>query len=153
MAVHSAEQLAAAPAAAGGSQAAAAPAAAAGGSQAAVAGGSQGNGFIAVRSAQQSAPPVLANVQQLDEEVEIRGVCDGCGEYVMSNDEGRKREDDKYYHAECIKGRCGGCRLIVHALDERVRLSGVYWHHDCDSDRAESSRAGAERARQEQSHS
>ena len=102
-AVHSAEQLATATAAAGGSQAAAAPAAAAGGSQAAVAGGSQGNGFIAVRSAQQSAPPVLANVQQLDEEVEIRGVCDGCGQNVLSNDEGRKREGSQYYHEQCTK--------------------------------------------------
>jgi hypothetical protein len=88
-----------------------------------------------------------------EEEPEVRGVCDGCGEYVMSNDEGRKREDDKYYHSECIKGRCGGCRLIVHANDERVRLSGVYWHGDCDSNRAESSREGATRSRQERSHS
>jgi hypothetical protein len=87
---------------------------------------------------------------EAEEEPEVRGMCDGCGEYVMSNDEGRKREDDKYYHSECIKGRCGGCGVIVHANDERVRLSGVYWHHDCDSNRAESSRAGAERVRQEQ---
>jgi hypothetical protein len=85
-----------------------------------------------------------------EEEPEVRGMCDGCGDYVMSNDEGRMREDDKYYHSECIKGRCGGCGLIVHANDERVRLSGVYWHHDCDCNRAESSRAGAERVRQEQ---
>jgi hypothetical protein len=84
---------------------------------------------------------------------EVRGVCDGCGEYVMSDDDGRWREDDKYYHSECMKGRCGGCGLIVHANDERVQLSGVYWHHDCECHRAESSRAGAERARQEQSHS
>jgi hypothetical protein len=91
--------------------------------------------------------------EEEEEEAEVRGVCDGCGEYVMSNDEGRKREDDKYYHSECIKGRCGGCWLIVHANDERVRISDVYWHHDCDSHRAESSRAGAQRARQEQFHS
>jgi hypothetical protein len=85
--------------------------------------------------------------EEAEEEPVVRGVCDGCGEYVMSNDEGRKREDDKYYHSECIKGRCGGCGVIVHANDERVRLSGVYWHQDCDSYRAESSQAGAERAR------
>ncbi len=131
MAVHSAEQLATAPAAAGGSQAAAAPAAAAGGSQAEFAGGSQGNGFIAVRSAPQSAPPVLANVQQLDEEVEIRGVCDGCGQNVLSNDEGRKREGSQYYHEQCIKGLCGGCGQIVHASADRAKVSGVYWHRDC----------------------
>ena len=82
--------------------------------------------------------------------VVVRGVCDGCAGNVMSNDDGRWREDGKYYHLKCIKGRCGGCGLIVHANDERVRLSGVYWHHDCDGQRAESSRAGAERAQQEQ---
>jgi hypothetical protein len=48
-------------------------------------------------------------------------VCEGCGEYVMSNDEGRKREDDKYYHSECIKGRCGGCGVLVLGNDDRVR--------------------------------
>jgi hypothetical protein len=85
--------------------------------------------------------------EEEEEEVEVRGVCEGCGEYVMSNDEGRKREDDKYYHSECIKGRCGGCGVLVLGNDDRVRLSGVYWHRDCDSNRAESSRAGAQRAR------
>jgi hypothetical protein len=95
-----------------------------------------------------------AAADEEEEEVpEARGVCEGCGEYVMSNDEGRKREGDKYYHSECMKGRCGGCPLIVHANDDRVQLSGVYWHRDCVSNRAESSRAGAQRARQEQSRS
>jgi hypothetical protein len=95
-----------------------------------------------------------AAAEEEEEEVpEARGVCEGCGEYVMSNDEGRKREDDKYYHSECIKGRCGGCSLMVHANHERVNQSGVYWHRDCDSNRAESSRSGAQRARQEQSRS
>ena len=106
--------------------------------------------------AEQGQPTGGSNALQAadeEEEAEVRGVCDGCGEYVMSNDEGRKREDDKYYHSECIKGRCGGCSLIVHANDERVRISGVYWHHDCDSRRAESSRTGAQRARQQQSRS
>jgi hypothetical protein len=105
---------------------------------------------------EQGQPTGGFNTLQAAEEVVVpvvRGVCDGCAGNVMSNDEGRWREDGKYYHLECIKGRCGGCGLIVHANDERVRLSGVYWHHDCDSDRAESSRAGAARARQEQSHS
>jgi hypothetical protein len=49
----------------------------------------------------------------------------------MSDDEGRKREGDKYYHSDCIKGLCGGCGRIVHADAERVRLSGIYWHRDC----------------------
>ena len=89
-----------------------------------------------------------AEEEEEEEEAEapvVRGVCDGCGEYVMSNDEGRKREDDRYYHSECIKGRCGGCGVIVHGNDDRVNQSGVYWHRDCVSNRAESSRAGAAR--------
>jgi hypothetical protein len=93
-------------------------------------------GFNTLQAAEEEVVPV------------VRGVCDGCGKNVMSNDDGRWREDDKYYHMECMKGRCGGCGVIVHANDERVRLSGVYWHHDCDSNRAESSQAGAERVRQ-----
>ena len=109
---------------------AAAPAASA--AQAVAAGSSQASGFIVSRSAPATpAAPVLASVQQLDEPVEVRGVCDGCGQNVMSNDEGRKREGRKYYHEDCIKGLCGGCGRIVHADADRVRLSGVYWHSDC----------------------
>jgi hypothetical protein len=106
--------------------------AAAASSQAAVAGAS-GDGFIEIRSAPPPAPPVLAGIQQLNEEEhgEIRGVCDGCGQNVMSNDEGRWREGSQYYHEQCIKGLCGGCGLIVHANAERVRIAGVYWHSDC----------------------
>jgi hypothetical protein len=74
---------------------------------------------------------VLASVQQLDEQVEVRGVCDGCGQNVMSNDEGRKREGSKYYHEQCVKGLCGGCGRIVHANADRGSISGVYWHRDC----------------------
>jgi hypothetical protein len=107
-----------------------APAASA--AQAVVAGSSQASGFIISRSAPAApAAPVLASVQQLDEQVEVRGVCDGCGQNVMSNDEGRKREGSKYYHGQCVKGLCGGCGRIVHANAGRGKISGVYWHHDC----------------------
>ncbi len=107
-----------------------APAASA--AQAVVAGSSQASGFIVRRSAPAApAAPVLASVQQLDEQVEVRGVCDGCGQNVMSNDEGRKREGSKYYHEQCVKGLCGGCERIVHANAGRGKISGVYWHHDC----------------------
>ena len=96
------------------------------------AGGSQASGFIVSRSAPAApAAPVLASVQQLDEQAEVRGVCDGCGQNVMSNDEGRKREGSKYYHELCVKGLCGGCGRILHANADRDRISGVYWHHDC----------------------
>ena len=109
---------------------AAAPAASA--AQAVAAGSSQASGFIVSRSAPAApAAPVLAGVQQLDEQVEVRGVCDGCGQNVMSNDEGRKREGSKYYHEQCVKGLCGGCGRIVHANADRGSISGVYWHRDC----------------------
>ena len=124
-----AEQPAAAAAAASAAHAAAPAASAA---QAVAAGSSQASGFIVSRSAPAApAAPVLASVQQLDEPVEVRGVCDGCGQNVMSNDEGRKREGSKYYHEQCVKGLCGGCGRIVHATADRARISGVYWHRDC----------------------
>ena len=124
-----AEQPAAAAAAASAAHGAAPAASAA---QAAAAGSSQASGFIVTRSAPAApAAPVLASVQQLDEQVEVRGVCDGCGQNVMSNDEGRKREGSKYYHEQCVKGLCGGCGRIVHASADRGSISGVYWHRDC----------------------
>ena len=124
-----AEQPAAASAAASAAHAAAPAAITA---QAVAAGSSQASGFIVSRSAPAApAAPVLASVQQLDEQVEVRGVCDGCGQNVMSNDEGRKREGSKYYHEQCVKGLCGGCGLIVHASADRGSISGVYWHRDC----------------------
>jgi hypothetical protein len=61
----------------------------------------------------------------------VRGICDGCGENVMDADNGRVREGDKYYHAACIRGSCGGCHLIVHSNAERQQRAGVYWHNDC----------------------
>ena len=124
-----AEQPAASAAAASAAQAASPAASAA---QAVAAGSSQASGFIVSRSAPAApAAPVLASVQQLDEPVEVRGVCDGCGQNVMSNDEGRKREGSKYDHEQCVKGLCGGCGRIVHANADRGSISGVYWHRDC----------------------
>ncbi len=111
---------------------AAAPAASA--AQAVAAGSSQASGFIVGRSALAApAAPVLASVPQLgaEEPVEVRGVCDGCGQNVMSHDEGRKREGSKYYHELCVKGLCGGCGRIVHANADRGKMAGVYWHRDC----------------------
>jgi hypothetical protein len=61
----------------------------------------------------------------------MRGICDGCGENVMRDEEGRVREGDKYFHLHCIKGHCGRCGRIVHADADRVRLGGVYFHRDC----------------------
>ena len=89
------------------------------------AGSSQASGFIVSRSA--PAAPAAPR----DELVEVRGVCDGCGQNVISDDEGRKREGSKYYHEQCVKGLCGGCGRIVHANAGRGKISGVYWHHDC----------------------
>jgi len=82
----------------------------------------------APRSALGSVRPVR---QLADEEVVVRGVCEGCGQDVMSNDEGRKREGNKYYHEDCVKGMCGGCGRIVHANADRASISCVYWHREC----------------------
>ena len=75
-------------------------------------------------------PVALAQLAN-SEEVEVRGVCDGCGQTVTSDDEGRKRQGDKYYHARCIKGYCACCHTIVHADAARVVIDGAYWHTDC----------------------
>ena len=80
-----------------------------------------------------SAAPVAHAQEAISEEVEVRGVCDGCGENVTSNDEGRKREGNKYYHEDCVKGLCGYCHKIVHADSVRVVIDGEYWHTDCTS--------------------
>ncbi len=72
-----------------------------------------------------------AAVAAADEEVSVRGVCDGCGQDVLSNDEGRKREGNKYYHEGCVKGQCGGCGRVVHAESARASIRGVYWHAEC----------------------
>ena len=90
--------------------------------------------FIVSRAGpSRSAAPRLAGaaVAAADEEVSVRGVCDGCGQDVLSNDEGRKREGDKYYHEECVKGQCGGCGRMVHAESARASIRGVYWHAEC----------------------
>jgi hypothetical protein len=90
--------------------------------------------FIVSRAGpSRSAAPRLASaaVAAADEEVSVRGVCDGCGQDVLSNDEGRKREDNKYYHEGCVKGQCGGCGRVVHAESARASIRGVYWHAEC----------------------
>ncbi len=76
------------------------------------------------------APP-LQGAAAAAAEVSVRGVCDGCGQDVLSNDEGRKREGDKYYHEGCVKGQCGGCGRVVHAESARASIRGVYWHAEC----------------------
>jgi hypothetical protein len=89
--------------------------------------------FIVSRAGpSRSAAPRLAGaaVAAADEEVSVRGVCDGCGQDVLSN-EGRKREDNKYYHEGCVKGQCGGCGRVVHAESARASIRGVYWHAEC----------------------
>jgi hypothetical protein len=76
----------------------------------------------------------LEGVQQQEEsgeDVEVRGVCPGCKQNVLSSDEGRKREGSVYFHLGCIKGMCPRCNKIVHADAERVNVSGEYWHREC----------------------
>ena len=90
--------------------------------------------FVTVRSGPSSAAPALSNIAAAEEAAEaptVRGRCDGCRRNVLSNDEGRQREGDKYYHSKCVKGFCGGCGLIVHIDAGRVKRDRVYWHADC----------------------
>ena len=79
--------------------------------------------------------PQLANIAHIggpsSQAVEVRGMCDGCGQYVMSDDEGRLREGTKYFHLGCILGHCGHCGRIVHADADRVKVRGLYFHRDC----------------------
>ena len=65
------------------------------------------------------------------EPVVVRGVCEGCGTNVMSNDEGRKKEGEKYYHAQCLRGECDICGRVVHTSSDRVRVGEGYRHRDC----------------------
>jgi hypothetical protein len=84
------------------------------------------------QAAAKHPPPNQQNGQaQPPQNGVVRGICDGCRANVMDADDGRVREGDKYYHAACIKGSCGGCHLIVHADAERKKEGGVYWHNDC----------------------
>jgi hypothetical protein len=50
---------------------------------------------------------------------------------VLSNDEGRVREGEVYFHADCIKGYCGGCGKVVHKEALRTKRNGVYLHAEC----------------------
>jgi hypothetical protein len=69
--------------------------------------------------------------EESGEVVEVRGVCPGCKQNVLSSDEGRKREGTVYFHLGCIKGMCPHCNKIVHADAERVNVSDEYWHREC----------------------
>ena len=84
---------------------------------------------------------VTANLEGVQHEergevVEVRGVCPGCKQNVLSSDEGRKREGTVYFHLGCIKGMCPRCNKIVHADAERVNVAGEYWHRDCAANNA-----------------
>jgi hypothetical protein len=98
--------------------------------------------FILNRSTPDAAAPNLGQVphapgtasaasQQAAAPPEVRGVCPGCARNVLSNDEGRHREDDIYYHSECVKGWCGRCGKIVHNNGARTWVDGEYWHVGC----------------------
>jgi hypothetical protein len=100
------------------------------------------NDFILNRNTPAAAAPNLGQVphapgtasaasQQAAAPPEVRGVCPGCERNVLSNDEGRHREDDIYYHSECVKGWCGRCGKIVHNNGAPTCVDGEYWHVGC----------------------
>ena len=91
--------------------------------------------FVAHQVMPAFVAPNLGNIAHAQEPVlepvQVRGVCDGCGQNVLSNDDGRKREGSQYYNSHCVKGMCGGCAKVVHAEAARAVLGGVYWHMNC----------------------
>ena len=78
-----------------------------------------------------AAAPAVVPTNQAQASRVVRGACPGCGQSVWSDDEGRMREGDSYFHGECFKGMCGGCGEVVHADQDRSKIGGEYWHDDC----------------------
>ena len=99
------------------------------------------SGFVTGRVAPAPLAPTLAAVSHAvapgplaaptEAPPEVRGVCPGCGLNVWSDDEGRKRDGDDYFHGACVKGTCGGCGKVVHVDQDRKKVGGEYWHEDC----------------------
>ena len=63
----------------------------------------------------------------------MRGNCPGCNRSVLSTDDGRVKEGDRYYHQECAKGPCSKCGKGVYADQERARggPGEPYYHIVC----------------------
>jgi hypothetical protein len=99
------------------------------------------DGFITNRNAPAPAAAALGNVPHAAAAnvaaanaagaPSVRGVCPGCQRNVLSNDEGRVREGEVYFHTDCIKGYCGGCGKVVHKEALRTKRIGLYWHDQC----------------------
>ena len=61
----------------------------------------------------------------------LRGECPGCKRNVYATDEGRVKEGNTYYHAECVKGVCTKCSNNVYADQARSREGDAYYHLEC----------------------
>jgi hypothetical protein len=49
----------------------------------------------------------------------------------MSDDDGRVRDGDWYYHQRCVKGVCSQCGDNVYADQARGFDDGAYYHLEC----------------------
>ena len=61
----------------------------------------------------------------------LRGECPGCKRNVYTTDEGRVKEGNTYYHAECVKGVCTKCNNNVYGDQARSREGDAYYHLEC----------------------
>jgi hypothetical protein len=61
----------------------------------------------------------------------LRGECPGCKRNVYTTDEGRVKEGNTYYHAECVKGVCTKCNNNVYSDQARSREGDAYYHLEC----------------------
>ena len=61
----------------------------------------------------------------------LRGECPACKRNVYTTDEGRVKEGNTYYHAECVKGVCTKCNNNVYGDQARSRAGDAYYHLEC----------------------
>jgi hypothetical protein len=61
----------------------------------------------------------------------LRGECPACKRNVYTTDEGRVKEGNTYYHAECVKGVCTKCNNNVYGDQARSREGDAYCHLEC----------------------
>ena len=61
----------------------------------------------------------------------LRGECPACKRNVYATDEGRVKEGNSYYHAECVKGVCTKCNNNVYGDQARLREGDAYYHLEC----------------------
>ena len=98
----------------------------------------QGPEFIVARNAASSSGGAAssgtsgsASVSASGPTGALRGECPACKRNVYTTDEGRVKEGNTYYHAECVKGVCTKCNNNVYGDQARSREGDAYYHLEC----------------------